>query len=167
MKYKHSCNIANAPKFADWIANRGGIAVWQSVNLSNPGASWSTPATIRKGDCHTGPGQEYRDTALDADDIVPYPKPTWQAGNEPTVITDPAEVEVYESKEVKRFRVGVRMGSQGFTLKVTDGGTRRIREAVAKAGEGAFHGFDYDTQEAIIYAATTIGSLKEWIEKNQ
>ena len=52
--------------------------------------------------------------------------------------------------EVKRFRVGVRWGSQGFTLKVTDGGSRRIRREVSKAGDGAYHVFDYMTQEAVI-----------------
>ena len=52
--------------------------------------------------------------------------------------------------EVKRFRVGVRWGSQGFMLKVTDGGTRRIWKEVSKAGEGAYYRFDYMTQEAVI-----------------
>ena len=40
--------------------------------------------------------------------------------------------------EVKRFHVAVRLGSQGFSLKVSDGGSRRIRREVAKAGAGAF-----------------------------
>lgn len=162
MSYQHSCYISNAPKFADWITSRGGIAIWQSVNLSNPGASWSTPATIRKGDCQ---GQE---DAPDKDAIVPYPKPTWQAGNTPTVITDPAEVEVEESREVKRFRVGVRRtGVFGLTLNVTDAGSRKIWKEVEKAGEGAYHEFDYATQEAVIYATTSLGSLKDWIEQHK
>jgi hypothetical protein len=53
-------------------------------------------------------------------------------------------------KEVKRFRVGIRMGSQGLRVKVTDGGSRRIRREVAKAGAGATYTFDYMTQEAVI-----------------
>jgi len=52
--------------------------------------------------------------------------------------------------EVKRFRVGLRMGSQGFLIKVTDGGSRRIRREVSKAGEGAFFVFDYSEQSAVI-----------------
>jgi integrase len=39
--------------------------------------------------------------------------------------------------EVKRFRIGIRLGAQGFRVKVTDGGTRRIWRELAKAGEGA------------------------------
>lgn len=52
--------------------------------------------------------------------------------------------------EVKRFHIGLRMGSQGLIVKVTDGGTRRIRHEVAKAGDGAYYTFDYGTQEAVI-----------------
>ena len=47
-------------------------------------------------------------------------------------------------KEVKRFHVAVRLGSQGMSYKVTDGGTRRIRAEVEKAGDGAYYTFDYD-----------------------
>jgi len=53
--------------------------------------------------------------------------------------------------EVKRFRVGVRMDSQGLCLKVTDGGSRRILRELLKVGDGSFYEFDYFTQEAVIY----------------
>ena len=43
---KYHISPETAPKALDWIKTRGGIAVWQSVNLSNPGATWTTPATI-------------------------------------------------------------------------------------------------------------------------
>jgi hypothetical protein len=52
-------------------------------------------------------------------------------------------------KEVKRFHVGVRMGGSGLRLKVTDGGTRRIRAACAKY-PGSSYRFDYEFQEAVI-----------------
>src|SRR5262245_8279659 len=130
---KHIVTPEHATKMLDWLQTRGGIAIWPSVNLSNPGASWSTPALKEDGS--------------------PMTKPTWQAANEPErIITSIDDVMVSIDKEVKRFRVGVRMGRQGFSLKVTDGGTRRIRAAVAKAGEGAYHSFDYETQEAVIMA---------------
>ena len=146
---KHNCTVENAPRLADWIQNRGGVAVWRSVNLSNPGASWSTPLLTEDG--------------------KPCSKPTWQAGAEPEqVITDPSDIEVTVDREVKRFRVGIRPGSQGLSLKVTDGGSRRIRAAIEKAGEGAYHNFDYDTQEAIIMAPEpeSTMSLRDWIEEN-
>lgn len=53
--------------------------------------------------------------------------------------------------EVKRFHVAVRWGAQGFSLKLTDGATRNVRRALAKAGEGSTYTFDYDTQECVIY----------------
>jgi len=155
-KYEHACSIENADKFAAWIKDRGGVAIWESVNLSDPGKSWSTPATIRKGDCQGQTG----------DEIIPYPKPTWQAADTPKIITDPALIEVYEPKEHKRFHVALRMGAQGLTLKCTDASSARIRREVKKAGEGAYYVFDYETQEAVIFATETIGSLKEWIEKH-
>jgi len=145
---KHTINEANAERMATWIKERGGIAVWRSINLSNPGASWSTPALNTDG---TSTG-----------------KPTWQAANEPeAVITDPNDVLVSTDVEVKRFRVGVRMGSQGFMVKVTDAGSRRIRAEVEKAGEGAHYTFDYETQQAVIWKPTSVLSLVEWQVKNR
>lgn len=138
----HTVTAENAPKISKWLRERGGIAVWSSVNLSNPGAGWTTPACNEDG--------------------TPTAKPTWQAGDTPRIITDPAEVEVSFDKEVGRFRVAVRMGSQGTMLKVSDGGTRRIRKAVARAGEGAYHVFDYDTQEAVIMAPDRTMNMIEW-----
>lgn len=133
---KHIVSADNAAKIWGWLQTRGGIAIWQSINLSNPGASWTTPATHQDGTQVT--------------------KPTWQAANTPhRIITDPADVAVSVDKEVTRFHVAVRRsGAMGLTIKVTDGGSRRIRAAVAKAGEGAYHSFDYETQEAIILAPT-------------
>jgi hypothetical protein len=109
-----------------FLAIPPGIQVWNSINLSNPGAQWITGM---------GPG-----------------KPTWQVGNEPDyVIRDPWKVGVQGEEEVRRFRVGVRPSSNGLSIKVTDGGTRRIRAALAKY-EGSRYEFDYETQEAIILA---------------
>jgi ribosomal protein S6 len=142
MTEKHHCTIENAPRFWDWIQNRGGIAVWRSINLSNPGASWSTPA--------------------DRQD-----KPTWEAGSVPErIVTDPDQVLVSVDREVKRFHVAVRPGSQGLTLKVTDGGSRRIRREVEKAGEGAYHVFDYgDHDNAVIMAPEKTMTLREWFHE--
>lgn len=145
MKYEHSVNVEDAAKFADWIKTRGGVAIWNSVNMSNPGASWSTPATV-------------------ADKTTPYPKPTWEADDTPVIVTDPEKIEVYKGTEAERFRVGVEKGS-GLTINVTSGGSRKIRESVAKAGEGAYYQFDYGTQEAVIFKTETLGSLKDWMEK--
>ncbi len=138
---KHQCSPENAGKMKDWIANRGGLFIWQSINLSNPSASWTTPARTEDGQ--------------------PYQKPTWQAAAAPARhITSADDVEVVTANEVKRFHVGVRQA--GLSIKVTDGGSRRIRAAVEKAGEGAWYEFDYSTQEAIILVPGKVVPLNEW-----
>lgn len=143
MSEKHVCNIENAERFLDWIKNRGGIAIWESINLSNPGASWSTPAQT---------------------DGKPTTKPNWQCANQPArIVTSTDDVEVAFDKEVKRFHVATRMGSQGLMIKVTDGGSRKIRKEVEKAGKGAYHVFDYGSYEnAVIMAPEKTLSLTEW-----
>jgi ribosomal protein S6 len=140
----HVVNEQNASKIVDWLFNRGGIAVWSSINLSNPGQTWTAPLNDADGNR--------------------LPKQNWQMANEPSrIITSVDEIVVSTDKEVKRFHVGVRMGSQGMMMKVTDGGTRRIRAAVAKAGEGAYYRFDYETQEAVIMAPDKQVMLSEWM----
>ena len=143
-KDKLICRPENVAKYREWLATRGGLAVWKSINFSNLGTSWTTPA-------RTADGQ-------------PTPKPTWEADSAPArVVTSEDDVDVVVDKEVKRFRVGVRRGSSNPCLiKVTDGGSRRIRKAVAAAGDGAYHVFDYETQEAVILAPEKRVPLREW-----
>lgn len=142
----HEVREENAEQFWQWLRERGGIAIWQSINLSNLGASWSTPARTPEG--------------------TPTPKPTWQAANEPArVITDPAEVVVVTGREVKRFHVALRMGSQGLSMKLTDASTEHVRSAVAKAEAkhgAAWYEFDYDTQEAVIFIPVDRVPLADW-----
>jgi hypothetical protein len=135
------CSPANAPKFREWIASRGGVAVWPSVNLSNLDTSWSTPALTPEG--------------------APTPRPSWQSADAPSyVITSEADVRVTLRKEVKRFRVALRRA--GLTVKVTDAGSRKIRAECEKAGADASYEFDYETQEAVITAPDTTIPLSEW-----
>jgi len=142
---KIQCSEADATKLAEWIANRGGISVWESVNLSNPGKSWFGPA---------------RDT-----DGQPSKKPTWQAANQPvrTVLSSDL-VEVLTAKEVNRFHVAVRRGD-GLSFRLTDGSSRRVNRALVKAGEEAWYEFDYFSQECVIYVPDTKVTLTEWLEQ--
>ena len=146
--YEHECTVENAAKFLDWLRNRGGVAIWESINLANAGASWSTPVLTKGGD--------------------PTTQPTWQCGNAPAkVVVDPNQIRVYAGKEVHRFKVGIRPGSQGMSMKVTDGGTRNIHRALEKYGEGSsWYEFDYETQEAVIFLSEKPMPLDEYAKEN-
>lgn len=127
-------------KFELWIKTRGGVQVWENINLSNMDA----------GDQYT-PALETVKVPMENGGInaVPYHKPHWSV-RQGELITDIKRFRFVKSwKEVKRFHVGVRMGAQGFTMKVTDGGTRKIRAACDKY-PGSSYRFDYEFQEAII-----------------
>lgn len=136
----------NALAIADWIEHRKGIAIWESIDLSDPGYTVTTPVETADG--------------------KPTPKPSWKVANTPArVITSVDEVVVSIDKEVKRFHVGVRVGGSGLKLKLTDGATHKVRKAVEKAGEGAYHVFDYMTQEAVIMAPESQTPLADFMKK--
>jgi hypothetical protein len=143
---KHRTLPESAHKILDWVNNRGGIAIWNCLDLSNPGMTWTTPVKKESGE--------------------QVEKPHWSAGQITRIITDPQEIEVLVPQVVKRFHVATRMGSQGFSVKVTDGGSRRIRAAVAKAAEKfgeAWHEFDYGSYEnCVILAPGKVVGLLEY-----
>lgn len=144
---KHIVASTNALLYWEWIHNRGGVAVWCSVNLSNPGASWSTPALTEKGD--------------------PMSKPTWEADSKPErVITDPADVSVRTYREVKRFHVGIKRGS-GLQLTLTSGASRRLEKELGKAGPDASYEFDYECQDALIMVPDETIPLPEWVARSK
>lgn len=131
----------HAAKIAEWIKTRGGIAIWESLSLTQAN-SQTTPV-------HKADG-------------TPSTKPHWSMANAPArIITDMAEVTVANDVVVKRFHVATRMGAQGMALKVTDGGSRRIKREVA---EGAYYVFDYGSEEnAVIMKPASMVPLAEWL----
>ena len=133
-----------APKIRQWLEERGGIQVWSSIDFSDPSWSMITPLL--------GP------------DGVKVGPPSWKAGAAPRVITDPAEIVVSIDQEVRRFHVALYLGSQGLKIKLKPGSTRRVQAAVAKAGTGAYHIFDFETQEAVIMAPVSTIPLKDWVD---
>jgi len=134
----HIVSAEDAPRIWEWLQTRGGIKVWNSINLSNPDASWTTPA-----------------------DAV---KPTWEADTSPRLITNPSEVHVAAYEVFKRFHVGVRQGSSGMALKVTDAGSRRIRRELASAGVGSTYAFDYfDWENCIVLKQGAVVPIAEWV----
>ena len=110
--YKVECHRDNAARFADWIANRGGIAVWPSLDLRNAGGSCSTPARALTGDPTTRPGWSYASTPS-------------------VIVTDPADVGVYDEALFKAIRVSLRRGANGMSLKLTDTSQRRVDALMA------------------------------------
>jgi hypothetical protein len=121
-------------KFEKWIAERGGVMVWQNIDLSNMDAGdMYTPAFTEEG--------------------KEYAKPHWRVSRK-EVISDITRFRfVKEWREIKRFHVAIRVGDSGLRIKCTDASTRRIRAACAKAsvnGIEASYRFDYTTQEAVI-----------------
>ncbi len=148
----HICNEENAEKFHDWLLHRGGLFIWRSVNLSNPGSSWTSPATEKDG-------------------VTPYMKPNWQCDSKPERhIKSVDDVVVATPKEVKRFHVATRMASGGMSFKVTDGGTRKIRAEVAKAieqyGKPAYYEFDYEAHDnCVICVDDKTVPLADWVKE--
>lgn len=145
-----------ASQALDWLTNRGGIACWKSISPSNPDASWSSPATIRKGEIE---GEE-------GDEIVPHPKPNWQCADNPyRIISDPADVIVYVSKEHCRLRISL---CRNLPTKLTDASIRKVNAAVISCATQkqaeAWHEFDYATDEAVIYYDEKLIPLNEWKE---
>lgn len=83
----------NVPRISEWLFTRGGIAIWNSVDLSDPSFSLTTPVLTAEGQ--------------------PTPRPHWKVANKPArIITDSAEVVVSTDKEVRRFHVAIRPSRQ-------------------------------------------------------
>lgn len=135
--FKITIDKSNAPLIEAWFKDSGGIKVWTSINMSNPGQLWIT---------------SYRDTR----------KPNWQCANTPEVITNRDEVGITIYTQVKRFHVAVRRGAQGLSWKLTDASTRKVRKALAAAGDGAILTFDYSWQDAIISVPEQVISLTQY-----
>ncbi len=152
ISHKFECSLEHAPKFWNWLHKRGGVAHWRSINLSNPGESWSAPVNNDKG--------------------TPFGKPSSRAASEPTgTCNNPDEVYVTTVKELQRFHIGVRLGASGLMLKVTDGSKRRIDSRVERWAEKlnndqVFYDLDRWSQEAVILVPDEVITLSEWARRN-
>lgn len=109
------------PRILDWIANRGGVAVWSNQDLRSAGSKTFTPAV-----------------ALDG---TPSQRPGWQFAAEPIeIITDPSQVTTYTEHLFKAFPVSLRR--HGMVMKLTDGAQckldREMKLCVEKHGNAHF-----------------------------
>ena len=154
----HEVSPENARKFIDWLANRGGILIWHSCNLSRPGHSVSTPALTTEGE--------------------PYPRPGWEFSQHTRHITSIEDIVVSVPKEEERFEV--RLKIRGHKLELMKRSTNKVDHAMSCYPDGwwvfastgsqrgdLFHGLSCGTDTVIIYSEAGRIPLKEWAEKNQ
>lgn len=136
-----TCVPENAERFAMWLKDRGGISLWKSLNLSNPGASWCTPALSEDG--------------------TDYPKPNWQTESTPALtVCDSDFVGVEIPQEFKRIKISLQQ--RGMKVVLTDGSTRKVTKALEEAGDGSFYTFEDEV--AIIWKVVGTVGLMEWLE---
>lgn len=148
MNEPHGIRVENAVKILNWIKTRGGVAVWRSVNLSNPGMSWTCPVNDEYG--------------------VAKPRPYGEAESTPSrVITSTDDIMVHTDVEVGRFKIHLRMSDNGLMLKLTDNSTLKVNKATRDAGPYAYHLFDYGTEEAVILAPDGNSmTLTQWAKES-
>jgi hypothetical protein len=131
-----------AVRVSRWIEHCGGVAVWESGDLGQPGRSWLTPVSLTDGS--------------------PAQRPHWSADTRPQrVIAEPGQVVVVERREAKRLRIAVRPG-YGLGFRLTDASSKRLERALAETGEGAIYTFE--GSEAVVLAETSRTLLPAWLE---
>lgn len=132
----------HAVRAVRWIEHCGGLAVWESQDLGQIGRRWFTPALLTDGS--------------------PAQRPHWSCGERPArVITDPAEVEVVDRREVRRIRIAAKPG-YGLGWQLTDASSKRLDAALAQAGEDASYVFEGNA--AVILGVASRTPLPSWLE---
>jgi len=110
MTFKIEVTRKDAPKLLDWLTSRGGIAIWESLDLARAGQRSFTPAD--------------------------NPSPGWQFGSKPAeIVTDRTDVGVYDETLYKAFPVSCRLGSNGLTLKLTDPSQRKLDKVMQECAD--------------------------------
>lgn len=137
----------DASRIWKWLNERGGLLIWNCLDLRRPGMTWTTPAQTEE---------------------QPTPKPDWAAGEVIRHITNPSEVLVLNPKVVKSFHVAVRQSGGG--LKLTEAASRRVelerKKATAKQGTEAWVEFDhFDFNNALILVSDGSTQLSEFIQQ--
>ena len=145
--YETSITKEQAQLVWTWVNERGGVAIWHSQDLGNL-TSVQTP----------------RLTAEQA----AVARPGWQYRNVPDhVVTEPAKIEVFEAVPVCSVRIGIKRGS-GLSMVLTDASSAKLKAALAKIGEGAYHVFDFNDKGqrvAVIKVPKTLGSLADYAKE--
>jgi len=137
----------DAERILDWIKNRGGVAVWDSCAIGDPGQAF-TPALDKDGNRTTRPG--------------------WRYGGKPSsIVTDASDVTVLRCEKFKSFHVSTKKGG-GFSIVLTDASSRKLKKELERAGEGSWHEFDYGSHDnCIVYRVDSNIPLPEWSKCEQ
>jgi hypothetical protein len=120
-------------EFQEWIKSRGGVKVWQNVNLSNPDAGdHFTPALTQEGQ--------------------DFSKPHWSVAYKETVNDISRFRFAKEKKEVKRVKISLDKRLHGFTIQLTSSSSNKFREACRKIKKqyGFAPMYHFEELEAVI-----------------
>ncbi len=124
MTFKIETQRDNAGKMLDWLTNRGGVAIWESRDLRNAGARTFTPARTLAGEPTTQPGWQWSVTPVE-------------------IVTDRADIGVYDETLYKAFPVSLRSSGNGLSLKLTDPSQRKVdkvmQECIVQHGNAHYH----------------------------
>lgn len=156
----HEVTEQNAPKFLDWLQNRGGILVWKSHDLGSANLSVSTPATEK-------------------DATTPYGSPGWKYPTPSRHITSIDDVVVVTTKVVQSFVVKLKI--QGMRVVLTNGSSNRVDKALKRHGDtssyrfGATGSAEGSTPHALmegediveILVDDSVVPLREWAAKHK
>jgi hypothetical protein len=125
-----------APRLLDWLTNRGGVAIWESRDLRSAGNRTFTPARTTTGEPTTAPGWQWSTTPVE-------------------VVTDRADIGVYDETLYKAFPVSLRRSGNGLSLKLTDPSQRKVDKVMQECA--AIHGNSHYHKGVLPDKAASIG----------
>ncbi len=129
----------HVPQFWQWIQSRGGVAFWQSQDLSSGGKTVQTPVRSEDG--------------------TPKTKPHWQYPDSPLrIITDPKEILVVVAQPDK-----------DLPLKRNGEETIAVRERFKQLPPHSYYLPDFGGSKPVakMYVATAVVPLDEYIERSR
>lgn len=136
MTFKIEIERANAERIADWLANRGGVAIWESRDLRSAGARSFTPALTTTGEPTTAPGWQWNTTPVE-------------------IVTQVGDIGVYDEVLYKAFPVTLRRSSSGMSLKLTDASQRKVDKIMRQCRDE--HGGSHYKKGVLPDKAASIG----------
>ena len=145
MPSRHTCAPENAARFREWCAVRGGVAVWRVIDIARAGETVSTPVLTETGE--------------------PTPRPRWDIASAPERVYGIDEIDCDTGREIKRIRISVERGS-GLSFALTSASSRRLRNAMDVAPNGAWYVFGFDNNDrrvAIIYTPSDRVPLASYV----